>query len=63
MYIITHHVYGFWVNGLCDNSSVLGDILHHLVQGCSLHFLPFEITQGVLHKVKKNSTLPNFLYK
>lgn len=40
----TDHVHHFWVDGLCDDIPVVGNVLHHLAQRSPLHFLPFQIT-------------------
>lgn len=59
----THHLNHFWVNCFCYDSSVLCDIFNHLIQGSTFYLFPFQITQGVLHKVKQHCTLSNFLNK
>lgn len=36
----THHVHYFRVDRLCDHVPIMGDVLYHLTQSSSLHFLP-----------------------
>lgn len=57
----TDHVHHFWVDGLCDDIPIVGDVLHHLAQRSPLYFLPFQITQRVRQEVEKNAALSKFL--
>lgn len=53
----TYHVDYFGVDGLRDHIAVVGDVLHHLTESSSLHFLPLEVTQWVRNKVEEDTTL------
>ena len=49
------------VDGLSEDSSVLSDELHHLLQGRPLHLLPLEVGQGVGHEVEEDRALADLL--
>ena len=53
----THHVDGLWVNSLCDDPSLVRDVLHELIQGSSLHLLVLEVAQWVEVEIKDDTTL------
>lgn len=57
----TDHVHHLWVNGLCDDVPVVGDVLHHLAQRRPLHLLPFQVAQRVRDEVKEDAALPQLL--
>lgn len=57
----TDHVDHLWVNGLCDDVPVVGDVLHHLAQRRPLHLLPFQVAQWVRDEVKEDAALPQLL--
>ena len=57
----TDHVHHLWVDGLCDDVPVVGDVLHHLAQRRPLHLLPFQVAQRVGQEVKEHATLSELL--
>ena len=44
-----------------EHSPVLGDILYHLLQRCTLHLLPLEVGEGVRDEVEENAALSDLL--
>ena len=49
------------VDGFGEDSSVLGDELHHFLERGSLHLLPLEVGEGVRDKVEENAALSDLL--
>ena len=49
------------VDGFGEDSSVLGDELHHFLERGSLHLLPLEVGQGVGDKVEEDRALADLL--
>ena len=49
------------IDRLGEHPSVLGDILHHLLQRSSLHLLPLQVGEGVRHEVEEDAALTDLL--
>jgi len=51
-----HHFNNFWVDGFSEDAPGSGDVVHQLVETCSLYFLALEIRHGV-HEVEHDTAL------
>ena len=49
------------IDRLSEHPSVLGDILHHLLQGGALHLLPLQVGEGVGDEVEEDAALSDLL--
>lgn len=58
---VTHHVNHLRVDGLGDDVTFIGDVLHHLAQRRPLDLLPFQVTQRVGGKIEQHAALSQLL--
>ena len=41
--MLAYHFDGLWIDGLGYDSSILGHVLDHLVEGASLYLFPLQV--------------------
>lgn len=63
VHVVPHHDDGLGVDGLCHHVAVVCDVLHHLIESCSLHLFVFEVAERITDKVEKHTALTQLLHK
>ena len=60
---LTNHIDGLRINHFSDDPALRGDVFDHFEKCAAFNFFPFQITQGIGHKVEKNTALLDLLHK
>ncbi len=59
----TYQINYFWIDVLCDDSPLCGDVLNQFIESCSFDLLVLQIRQRVEVEVEDHATLMNLLDK